>query len=155
MFKKVLTVVFVALAGVFGTLAVSQNAMAAVTCPPGTMNAGNSVDTYAQCNVQPDEEGHGLMKTMQVIIDVVLGLIGLLAVIVIIIGGVTFVTSQGDAAKVTKGKNTILYGVIGLVVALLAFAIVNFALSGVFNGGSAASGDNNNTSQETPSESGN
>ena len=39
----------------------------------------------------------------------------------------------GDAAKVTKAKNTIMYGVVGLVIALLAFAIVNFILNNVFN----------------------
>ena len=42
-------------------------------------------------------------------------------------------TSQGDSAKVAKGKNTLIYGVVGLIVALLAFAIVNFVLKSVFS----------------------
>ena len=46
--------------------------------------------------------------------------------------GISFATSQGDSGKVAKARNTILYGVVGLVVALLAFAIVNFVLSSVF-----------------------
>ena len=46
----------------------------------------------------------------------------------IIIGGIHYATSQGDAAKVKKGKDTILYGIIGLVIAILAYAIVNFVL---------------------------
>lgn len=50
----------------------------------------------------------------------------------IIIGGFNFMTSAGDPGKVKKGKDTILYGIIGLVVALLAFAIVNFVLNGIF-----------------------
>jgi hypothetical protein len=53
----------------------------------------------------------------------------MVAVIMIIIGGVNYATSQGDAAKVKKGKDTILYGIIGLVIAILAFAIVSFVLS--------------------------
>ena len=46
----------------------------------------------------------------------------------IILGGISYATSQGDPGKVKKGKDTILYGIIGLVVALLAYAIVNFVL---------------------------
>ena len=51
----------------------------------------------------------------------------------IVMGGISFATSQGDTAKVAKARNTILYGVVGLVVALLAFAIVNFVLNSIFN----------------------
>jgi Type IV secretion system pilin len=53
---------------------------------------------------------------------------GVVAVIVIIVGGITFATSSGDSAKVTKGKNMVLYSVIGLVVVLAAFAITNFVV---------------------------
>ena len=76
------------------------------------------------------------MKRVQVIINVILSVLGIVTVIMIILGGVQYTTSAGDPAKVTKAKNTIMYGVIGLVIALLAFAIVNFVLANVFNGGS-------------------
>lgn len=69
-----------------------------------------------------------LMATVKVILNAVFAVIGIVAVIMVILGGVTYATSQGDPNKVKKGKDTILYGVIGLVVALLAFAIVNFVL---------------------------
>ena len=75
---------------------------------------------------------YNLMDTLQVIINVALGLIGFVAVVMIIFGGVQYTTSSGDATKVTKAKNTILYGVVGLVIALLAFAIVNFILDNIF-----------------------
>ncbi len=65
------------------------------------------------------------------ILNAVIGALGIVAVIVIIIGGVTYMTSTGDAGKVKKAKDTILYGVIGLVVVALAFAIVNFVISGI------------------------
>ena len=61
-----------------------------------------------------------------------LGFVGLAAVIVIIIGGIGFVTSQGDAGKAVKARTTIIYGVVGLVICLLAYAIVNLVLVGVF-----------------------
>lgn len=59
-------------------------------------------------------------------------LAGVIAVIVIIIGGIMFATSSGDSAKVAKAKNMILYAVIGLVVILAAFVITSFVI-GRFN----------------------
>jgi len=53
---------------------------------------------------------------------------GIVAVIVIIIAGYMYVTSQGDSAAVTKAKNAILYAVIGLVVIILAFSITWFVI---------------------------
>ena len=66
------------------------------------------------------------------IINVVLAVVGLVSVFMIILGGFTYMTSQGDAAKVKRGKDTLLYGIIGLIIALVAFAIVNFVLESVF-----------------------
>ena len=65
---------------------------------------------------------------IQMIINAIIFVIGIVAVVMIIIGGINYATSQGDPSKVKKGKDTILYGIIGLVVALLAYAIVNFVL---------------------------
>ena len=69
-----------------------------------------------------------LMPVVKNIITAIIGIIGIIAVVMIIIGGISYATSQGDPQKVKKGKDTILYGIIGLVVALLAFAIVQFVL---------------------------
>ena len=49
----------------------------------------------------------------------------------IIIGGIKYVTSNGDSSGVTSAKNTILYAVVGLVVAVMAYTIVNFVLTNV------------------------
>lgn len=70
------------------------------------------------------------------IINAIIGVLGLAAVIIIIIGGVNYMTSSGDAGKVKKAKDTILYGVIGLVVCILAFAIVNFVIRNIISQGS-------------------
>jgi len=97
--------------------------------PSGTMLASSS-----QCYMHGSQlSDKGVIETITVIIDVVLGVLGFVAVIVIIFGGVTFMTSTGDPGKVKKGKDTILYGVIGLVIALLAYGIVNFILSSMVN----------------------
>ncbi|MBR5621447.1 hypothetical protein IKW75_03155, partial [Candidatus Saccharibacteria bacterium] len=88
------------------------------TCPTGSIRAGETVSNMSECNV---EANTSLMSTTWTAINVLLGVLGVAAVIIIILGGVTYVTSQGDASKVAKAKNTIIYGVIGLVIALLAF----------------------------------
>jgi hypothetical protein len=77
-----------------------------------------------------------LMDSIKLILNAVFGIIGVVSVIMIILGGISYATSQGDPGKVKKGKDTILYGVIGLIVALLAFAIVNFVL-GALGGNSS------------------
>lgn len=77
----------------------------------------------------------GLEVSVINIINVIIGVLGLVAVIVIIIGGINYMTSSGDSAKVKKAKDTILYGVIGLVICVLAFAIVNFVISNILGNG--------------------
>ena len=66
------------------------------------------------------------------VLNWIFGVIGIVAVIMIILGGFNMMISSGDPGKVKKGKDTILYGIIGLVIAILAFAIVNFVINGIF-----------------------
>lgn len=71
-----------------------------------------------------------------VIIRIINGIIGVLAlvcVIVMIVGGVTYMTSAGDAGKVKKGKDTILYGLIGLIICALSAVIVNFVITNIIS----------------------
>ena len=62
------------------------------------------------------------------ILNPIIGSLGLVAVVFVVVGGINYMTSAGDAAKTQKAKNTILYALIGLVVCALAFAIVNFVI---------------------------
>lgn len=61
--------------------------------------------------------------------NTILYIVGIIAVIMLIIGGIKYVISGGDSKKVTDAKNTVLYAIIGLVISFLAFAIVNFVIS--------------------------
>lgn len=65
------------------------------------------------------------------ITNVLLFIIGGISVIMIVIGGLRYVISGGDAKQVDAAKNTILYAIIGIIVALLAYAAVNF-VTGAF-----------------------
>jgi len=86
-----------------------------------------------QCKLV-SEDRLNYAKNTSLIWDVVrfiLIALGAVAVIMIIVGGFQYATSQGDSSALTKAKNTILYAVIGLVVAMLSTAIVTFIISNV------------------------
>ena len=89
-------------------------------------------DTINSTTITPvGDKTDTLSSDITGIINAVIGVLGSVAVVVIIMGGITYMTSSGDAGKVKKAKDTILYGVIGLVVVALAFAIVNFVIKGI------------------------
>ena len=130
--KKVILNVVAAVLMVFGLASVASISPAhALTCADGT-DAGQDITSCPEWNNSQLAKQDNLMGTLQVVVNVIVGVIGFVAVIMMIMGGISFVTSQGDASKVAKARNTILYGVVGLIVALLAFAIVNFVLTSVF-----------------------
>lgn len=130
--NKVKMAVVVGTVMLAGVVAGFDSAYAAYTCPANSYRPGESVSSPAQCNVPKDETNHDLMSTLKNIINVIIGVVGFLAVVMIILGGISYTTSAGDASKVKKAKDTIMYGIIGLVIALLAFAIVNFVLNNLF-----------------------
>lgn len=80
-------------------------------------------DCKSTTNTLPD-----LIKN---VINILLYVIGAVAVIMIIVGGIRYVTSNGDQTHVKAAKDTIMYSIIGLVVAVLAYAIVQFIVSNI------------------------
>jgi len=62
------------------------------------------------------------------VLNIMYFLLGVIAVIVIIVAGITYSTSSGNQASITKAKNMILYAVIGIVVVISAYAITNFII---------------------------
>ena len=56
------------------------------------------------------------------------GITGMIAVVMIIVSGIKMTTSAGNPGAVQKAKMTLLYAIIGLVIAILAYAIINFVL---------------------------
>jgi hypothetical protein len=104
--------------------------------------------TFAQGSIQngiQSAQGSGVPATLfgdsgiiGTITNTLLFVVGALAVIMVIWGGLRYATSAGNAASVTAAKNTILYALVGLIIAFLAFAVVNWvlgALTGELGGG--------------------
>ena len=83
----------------------------------------------ARNDEQPENLFNGDDSVFQTVTNVMLFLIGAISVVMLIYGGIRYTLSQGDSTAVQNAKNTIVYAVIGIVVAILAFAIVNFVVT--------------------------
>lgn len=86
----------------------------------GSTSGGSDI-----CGAAKQDDFEKLMKN---IINTILLVLGMIAVIMIIVGGIRYVLSNGESAQVQAAKNTVLYSVVGLVIAILSYAIVNFVL---------------------------
>jgi hypothetical protein len=86
---------------------------------------------------QPTELFSGGDALIPRLINLMLFIVGILAIIFLIFGGIRYVISGGDKSKVDAAKNTILYAIVGLVVAILGYAVVNWVVGVVSNGGSS------------------
>ncbi|MFZ1250281.1 MAG: pilin [Candidatus Microsaccharimonas sp.] len=101
--------------------------------PVATVNAINPLD--GACAQDPGTEicksenrNDNSMDLIDAIVNTLLFIVGTLAVIMIVVSGIWYVISAGDAAKVTRAKNTLTYSIVGLVIAFLAYAIINWVL---------------------------
>ena len=84
------------------------------------------MDPTGKCSSH--DPNFGVKKMIGNIVEILFVIIAIVSVFMIIYAGYTMMTSAGDPGKVKKGKDTILWGIIGLIVAILAYAIVNFVL---------------------------
>lgn len=139
--KKFWKIILPILAITITTVALTSSGAMALTLQEGA--------EAARCDGCPENlfGDNGIFKQ---ITNTILYIVGVIAVIMLIIGGIKYVVSGGDSKKVTDAKNTVLYAIIGLVIAFLAFAIVNFVVSALPSG---SSNDNqNNASSQTTTE---
>jgi hypothetical protein len=79
------------------------------------------------------------------ITNVLLFLVGAISVLMIIFGGFRYVVSGGNATSVSAAKNTILYAVVGIIVAIVAYAVVNFVIGSFVTGGGSGFAGGTNT----------
>ena len=80
------------------------------------------------CDTDPDAAGEAVDNIVENVINVISLAVGVIAVVMIIIGGMRYITSSGESGNVTGAKNTIMYAVVGLVVVALAQIIVRFVV---------------------------
>lgn len=118
---KMAVIALVAMVGMSGIVAVPS--LAACTDPTSCMKDGLNA---AGGSTAKNKSVGSLIKS---IVNALLYVLGAIAVLMIVIGGIKYTTSQGDTNAVSSAKNTIMYAVIGLIVAILAYAIVNFVIT--------------------------
>lgn len=68
------------------------------------------------------------------VIKGVLGLVGAVALVMIVIGGITWMTSAGNADRVRRGKDTLLWAILGLIIIFVSYAVINFVFTALLNG---------------------
>jgi hypothetical protein len=91
----------------------------------------NLYDTSCAGNGQSEQS---INKIIHTIINLLSIVVGVIAVIMIIVGGLRYITSGGSDTGITSAKNTILYAIIGLIIVALAQVMVRFVLRQLTNG---------------------
>lgn len=81
--------------------------------------------TGGDCGANAEGQVNGIIEA---VINILSVLVGVASVIMIMIGGFKYVTSNGDSNSIGSAKNTILYAIIGLVVVAMAQTIVQFTI---------------------------
>ena len=122
---------FFAAAGMLGVVAAASTAPALAWNPFGNAcTGGNGHESgSAGCQAKNTNPLTGSNGALTKVSDVLAFVAGMIAVIFIIIGGIKYITSAGDSANITSAKNTIIYASIGLVVVVLARAIISFVVN--------------------------
>jgi hypothetical protein len=106
----------------------SGSCTSAASCACTEANAVNTSGTNScDANTSGQEIG-GLANT---IINIMSIIVGVIAVIMIIVGGIKYATSGGDQNNLESAKNTIVYALVGLVIAVLAQVLIHFVINRV------------------------
>lgn len=117
----------VALAGLLIVPALALG-VSLVAPAPDTLAQLNSGLDATNTGELPENLADGDDSVFKTVVNVMLFIIGALSVIMLIYGGIRYTVSGGDSGSVTSAKNTILYAIIGIIVAIFAYAIVNFVI---------------------------
>lgn len=109
-------------------------AIAAAVVIPAVTFAQTAADPYGQNAVDPAQSGLNLSggdvrQTAARLINVALGFLGIIAVIIVLIGGFKYMLSGGDQSKTEEARKLIVSGIIGLAIILSAWAITSFVMS--------------------------
>jgi cytochrome bd-type quinol oxidase subunit 2 len=94
-------------------------------CAGANLDAGST----GSCNTNDTAATDKINGMIKLVINIFSLVVGVVSIIMIIIGGLKYITSAGDSGNVTSAKNTILYAIIGLVVVALSQFIVRFVLT--------------------------
>ena len=118
--KKSIISIAIMTCAVFGASVLSTASLSGSAS--GQVAEGINTATTSEMKGKSIDGDNGLIKT---VVNVLLWAVGILSVIMIIFSGLRYITSAGDASKTKSAQSTLTYSVVGLIVAIMAYAIVN------------------------------
>lgn len=118
--KKSIISIAIMTCAVFGASVLSTASLSGSVS--AQVSDGINTATTSEMKGKSIDGDKGLIKT---VVNVLLWAVGILSVIMIIFSGFRYITSAGDASKTKSAQSTLTYSVVGLIVAIMAYAIVN------------------------------
>ena len=100
--------------------------------PALALDVGLQYGTYTGLGTKDLREG------IMAIVNVLLGFLGIIAIIIILYGGFVWMTAGGNEEKVSQAKKIITAGIIGLVIIFVSFAIASFVITQLISATGAA-----------------
>ena len=122
--KKSIISIAIMTCAVFGALVLSTASLSGSVS--AQVSKGIDTATTSEMKGKSIDGDKGLIKT---VVNVLLWAVGILSVIMIIFSGFRYITSAGDASKTKSARSTLIYSVVGLIVAIMAWAIVNMVIN--------------------------
>ena len=119
-----------------GLLGVSSLAAASLL----TSDASAQVSSGINAATTSEMQGKSVNNTVGSIVNILLWVVGILSVTMIVWSGFKYITSAGDTSKLASAKSTLIYAVVGLIIAILAYAIVTFVRTQVVSTGKSSGG---------------
>ena len=122
--KKSIISIAIMTCAVFGVSVLSTTSLSGSVS--AQVSKGIDTATTSEMKGKSIDGDDGLIKT---VVNVLLWAVGILSVIMIIFSGLRYITSAGDASKTKSAQSTLTYSVVGLIVAIMAYAIVNMVIN--------------------------
>ena len=126
---------FVFSAGVYAQQSATGSAP---TAPQGSVTSGaakeevcKQLDTLGSGSCASGQSNDILQGVVKPVVQTLTIIVGAVSVVVMVVGGLMYVLSAGDANNVKRAKDTIMYAAIGLIVALIAQTIVSFVIGAI------------------------
>ncbi|MDR0591011.1 MAG: pilin [Candidatus Nomurabacteria bacterium] len=128
---KVTVLTLVMAFGLAAPLCIASPALAADPCAGKTGPAKTNCEKLHEGTEKAQTTDQSIPEVIKNVVSVMMFITGTLSVVMIIYGGIRYTTSAGDSSKITSAKHTITYAVVGLVVSVLAYAIVSFVTANI------------------------
>ena len=119
-----------------GLLGVSSLAATSLLAPDASAQVTSGINAATTGEMR----GKSVDNTVGSIVNVLLWVVGILSVAMIAWSGFKYITSAGDTSKLASAKSTLIYAVVGLIIAILAYAIVTFVRTQVVSTGKSSGG---------------